>query len=212
VKDAASLAPTLAFAPWATALLAVCATGTAVASILLRRTTRISRPIAILVPALSRLVASQVSLVGFDEFRGARSSEDIITAAEQVNARFARNAPFFNVRMFDQTVPLVLRRTTTLVEYRDEFALGEVAEPGKSFANEADRITGLMSDPLGGLSPRESISAGMRLQFSPARLCSLTHGRRRVGRIASRKFGEHSHDRRARRDAGNVTDMRTSGS
>ena len=42
-----------------------------------------------------------------------------------------RAVPFFSVGMYDQTIPFLLRRTVTLVDYRGELALGLDAEPDK---------------------------------------------------------------------------------
>lgn len=39
------------------------------------------------------------------------------------------DAPVFSVRSYDQTLPFYLRRNVTLVDYRDEFALGQSVEP-----------------------------------------------------------------------------------
>ena len=39
------------------------------------------------------------------------------------------SAPFYQIAMYDQTVPFYLGRTTTLVAFRDELALGIDAEP-----------------------------------------------------------------------------------
>jgi Aminoarabinose transferase C-terminal domain len=39
------------------------------------------------------------------------------------------------VGLYDQTLPWYLRRTTTVVDYRDELALGLDAEPGKGIGD-----------------------------------------------------------------------------
>jgi len=137
VKDAASLAPALALAPWVKGLLIAAASGSTLAYFLLRRATPTRRTAAVLALSLTTLVACQLGLVGFDEFRVTRSSRELIAAAESVDGPLRPDAPFFNVKMFDQTVPLVLGRTTTLVDYRDEFAFGEAAEPAKAFPTES---------------------------------------------------------------------------
>jgi len=140
VKDAASVTPALAYEPWLMKLLTVAASGGALAYFLLRRATPARRTAAVLALSLSSLVACQLSLVGFDEFRVKRSSRELIAAAESVAGPLRQDAPFFNVGMFDQTVPLVLGRPTTLVDYIDEFAFGEAAEPAKAFPTESSWI------------------------------------------------------------------------
>ena len=140
VKDAASLTPALAYEPWLEGLLIAAASGSALAYFFLRRATPAGRTAAVLALSLSTLVACQLSLVGFDEFRATRSSRELIAAAETVAGPLRADAPFFNVGMFDQTVPLVLSRPTTLVDYLDEFAFGEAAEPAKAFPTESSWI------------------------------------------------------------------------
>jgi hypothetical protein len=39
------------------------------------------------------------------------------------------DTPIFAVREYDQTLPFYLGRDLTLVDYEDEFSLGEAAEP-----------------------------------------------------------------------------------
>jgi 4-amino-4-deoxy-L-arabinose transferase-like glycosyltransferase len=132
----ASRAPARALVPWLAAALATALAGCAVALFALRRRAARGRTIAVLAVALSTLAATQITLFGYDEFRTTRSSRDILRAAVAANGPFAPDLPFYHVRMHDQTVPYYLGRTTTLVEYRDEFALGQDAEPAKAFATE----------------------------------------------------------------------------
>ena len=64
---------------------------------------------------------------------------------------FARDAPVYQIAMYDQTLPFYLGRTTTLVAFRDELALGIDAEPerqiptrggmDRALARAADRVT-----------------------------------------------------------------------
>lgn len=80
--------------------------------------------------AFSTLGALQISIAGFDAFSPMRSTSAILRAA-QASAPLAADAPFYQVAMYDQTVPFYLRRTTRLVAFRDELALGIDAEPAK---------------------------------------------------------------------------------
>ena len=137
VTEDVSLAPALAFGPWFKSALAIGFFGGAVALWALRRPTSADRTTAVLALSLSVLIATQIGLAGYDKFRSVRSSRDILRAAETANGPFSPEVPFYHVHMFDQTVPFLLRRTTTFVEYRDEFALGIDAEPGKAIHTEA---------------------------------------------------------------------------
>ncbi|MEO8303573.1 MAG: glycosyltransferase family 39 protein [Betaproteobacteria bacterium] len=80
--------------------------------------------------AFSTLGALQIAIAGFDAFSPMRSTSAILRAA-QVAAPLAADAPFYQVAMYDQTVPFYLGRTTRLVAFRDELALGIDAEPAK---------------------------------------------------------------------------------
>ena len=137
IADDASLAPALRFAPWVTAAIVVVALGSIGAVLALRRGGPRCRTAAVLAMSLSMLVAVQLGLVGYDNFRTTRSSRDILRAAEAVNGPLAADTPFYHVHMHDQTVPFYLRRPTILVAFRDEFALGLDAEPQRGFASDA---------------------------------------------------------------------------
>jgi 4-amino-4-deoxy-L-arabinose transferase-like glycosyltransferase len=76
------------------------------------------------------LAALQLTIVGFDALSTIRSSSAILRAAQQAEA-FAPDAPFYQIAMYDQTVPFYLGRATRVVEYRAELSLGIDAEPQK---------------------------------------------------------------------------------
>jgi hypothetical protein len=80
--------------------------------------------------SLSTLAMLQLAVAGFDAFSPVRSTSAILRAA-QTPAPFANDAPFYQVGMYDQTAPFYLGRTTRLVAFRDELALGVDAEPSK---------------------------------------------------------------------------------
>jgi 4-amino-4-deoxy-L-arabinose transferase-like glycosyltransferase len=84
--------------------------------------------------SLSGLIAIQVGITGFDVFRATRSSFDLLQSAQSQHGALRTDVPFYQVRMYDQTANFYLRRTTTLVEFRDEMALGIDAEPGLAIA------------------------------------------------------------------------------
>jgi len=70
----------------------------------------------------------------------ARSTADLAAALRADTPAYDASAPVFQVRMYDQTLPWYLRRTTVLVDYRDELALGEDAEPGKAIRDTREWI------------------------------------------------------------------------
>jgi 4-amino-4-deoxy-L-arabinose transferase-like glycosyltransferase len=140
VAETASLAPALRFAPWVTAALAIVAIGTVAAYAGLRLSASHGRTIAVLALALSMLAAVQVGMIGYDSFRATRSSRDLLREAEAAHGPFAADVPFYHVHMHDQTVPFYLRRTTTFVSFRDEFALGQDAEPDRAIATDVQWV------------------------------------------------------------------------
>jgi len=78
--------------------------------------------------SLSTLAMLQIGVAGFDAFSPLRSTSAILRTA-QGRAPFDSGAPFYQIAMYDQTVPFYLGRTTRLVAFRDELALGIDAEP-----------------------------------------------------------------------------------
>jgi 4-amino-4-deoxy-L-arabinose transferase-like glycosyltransferase len=122
-----------AFEPWIEAALATAAVGAVAGAIAFRRTE--ARPAlrfwGTAALAVSTLAATQLVVAGFDAFSATRSSSAILRAA-QAAERFDPAAPFYQIAMYDQTVPFYLRRPTTVVAFRDELALGIDAEPEKA--------------------------------------------------------------------------------
>ena len=81
---------------------------------------------AIISIAAGGLLASQVLMLGHDRLSPLSSSHAI---ARRIAADLQADAPFFNVRTYDHTLPFYLRRTFTLVEYGDEFEFGLQQQP-----------------------------------------------------------------------------------
>lgn len=119
-----------AFGPWLKAAVVVAALGTLAAVITWRRAA--TRPLARFTGAsflaLSTLAGVVIAVAGFNAFSPTRSTSAILRAAQRA-APISPSAPFYQIAMYDQTLPFYLGRTTTLVAYRDELALGIDAEP-----------------------------------------------------------------------------------
>ena len=141
-SDASNPAATFhAFAPWLIAAIGVMAASAIGAFALLRRGTAPAKSLAIIALALGTIAGLQIGFIGYDAFRVTRSAYDLVRAAEEANGRrLDPSVPVFQVRNYDQTLPFYLGRTTTLVAYRDEMALGLDVEPDKGFATEASWI------------------------------------------------------------------------
>ncbi len=121
--------------------LTAAAAGGVIALAALRRPGGRARFVAIAALALSTLATTQLVVAGLDSFRTTRSAYDILQqAAASVGDGPALDSPavpFYQLRMYDQTVPFYLRRTTTVVEFEDELGLGITAEPWRAIPSVA---------------------------------------------------------------------------
>jgi 4-amino-4-deoxy-L-arabinose transferase-like glycosyltransferase len=130
-----------AFGPWVTFAIAILAASQVTAVALFCRGGPAQRTLGIVALALGMVCALQAGLTGYDAFRATRSTYDLVRSAQAANGGpLDEEAPVFQVRTYDQTLAYYLRRTTTLVAYRDELALGLDMEPDRGYADEADWI------------------------------------------------------------------------
>ncbi|MEO5700267.1 MAG: glycosyltransferase family 39 protein [Casimicrobiaceae bacterium] len=135
----------LAFGTWVKLALTAAAVGGIIALAAFHRSSARARFTGIAALAVATLATTQLVVGGLDSFRLTRSAYDILQQAEaRVTAGPALDSPavpFFQVRMYDQTIPFYLRRTTTVVEFADELALGVKAEPDRAIATVDNWIT-----------------------------------------------------------------------
>ena len=119
-----------AYGPWVKAALVVAAVGAVAAAYALRQAARepVARFWGASFLALSTLAAVVLAVAGFQAFSPTRSTSAILRAA-QVDAPIRPAAHFYQIAMYDQTIPFYLGRTTTLVAFRDELGPGIDAEP-----------------------------------------------------------------------------------
>lgn len=130
-----------ALGPWVKLALGVAAAGYVAGWIAFRRGSERGKTVGVVALSLGTMLAMQAAFTGSDVFRATRSSADLVTTLENApNPPYDPNAPFFQVRMYDQTLPFYLDRTTTLVEYRDELGPGLDAEPDRGIAHLADWV------------------------------------------------------------------------
>jgi len=102
------------------------------ACVLERRSIVRGRPLAIILVTLGMNVALALGFWANDGLSASRSTADLVAGLEQSGGTpYDASAPFFQVGLYDQTLPWYLRRTTTVVDYRDELDLGLDAEPDK---------------------------------------------------------------------------------
>lgn len=67
-------------------------------------------------------------LLGHDSLGAANSAHDAVAA---IRSQVPHDAPFFSVDTYDQSLQFYLRRTTTMVAYKDELGFGISREPQK---------------------------------------------------------------------------------
>ena len=126
---------------WVRLALGIAAVGYVIAWIAFRRNNERGKTTGIVALSVATMLAMQAVYTGSDVFRATRSAADLVTVLENANnPPYDRSAPFFQVRMYDQTLPFYLERTTTPVDYRDELGPGLDAEPDLGIAREADWI------------------------------------------------------------------------
>ena len=123
-----------AFAPWLKAAGLIFVTAALVALYFFRQPGNAARTLGVVALAASGLVGFQTAFLGHEAFRTVRSTVDIVRAADAApGGPVDRALPIFQVGMYEQTFPFYLGRPTTIVNVRDELALGLDAEPQKAY-------------------------------------------------------------------------------
>jgi 4-amino-4-deoxy-L-arabinose transferase-like glycosyltransferase len=80
---------------------------------------------AVMLTGLVSLFAATLVMLGHDHYARLKHAREIVAAARPVLG----DAPVFAVQTYDQTLPFYLQRNVVLVDYVDEFAYGQRAEP-----------------------------------------------------------------------------------
>jgi 4-amino-4-deoxy-L-arabinose transferase-like glycosyltransferase len=83
---------------------------------------------AVFALAFGGLAFGQGFLLGHDSLGSVNSAHDVAAA---ISSKVPQEAPFFSVDTYDQTLQFYLKRTTTMVSYRDELGFGISQEPEK---------------------------------------------------------------------------------
>lgn len=79
---------------------------------------------AVLLLSMASVASMMLVAAGYDSYGELKSSRTLVASLKPTP-----DTQVFSVRMYDQTLPFYLQRNVTLVEYVDEFDLGERAEP-----------------------------------------------------------------------------------
>jgi len=112
-----------AYAWWLVAAALIWLLGVLAALVLLRREKKL---MAVLVLAISTLLAAQLGTSGYNTIAKERSAYFI---AEAIRPYVKPELPFYSVDTYEQTLPFYLKRTFTLVQYQDEMSFGIIQEP-----------------------------------------------------------------------------------
>jgi 4-amino-4-deoxy-L-arabinose transferase-like glycosyltransferase len=83
---------------------------------------------ALAVLAATGLVFGQLALSGHESLSTANSAYHI---AQKIKPEMKPGMPFYSVNTYDQSLQFYLRRSTTMVVYKDELGFGIEQEPGK---------------------------------------------------------------------------------
>jgi 4-amino-4-deoxy-L-arabinose transferase-like glycosyltransferase len=93
------------------------------------------------VVALGMIGTLALAFYGNDALSPSRSTAALVAQLRAgAGAPIDPSVPFFQVGLYDQTLPFYLGRTTIVVDYRDELGPGLDAEPGKGIAHVSDWV------------------------------------------------------------------------
>jgi 4-amino-4-deoxy-L-arabinose transferase-like glycosyltransferase len=124
----------IAYRPWLLGAASVFVAGALGAWWAFRNGSARAKTLGIVVTAACGLIGFQIAFIGHEAFRPTRSSYDLVRETQnRPGDPMDPGAPVFQVGSYDQTFDFYLRRTTTLVNFSDEFALGLEAEPHKGY-------------------------------------------------------------------------------
>ncbi|MCX7148859.1 MAG: glycosyltransferase family 39 protein [Rhodocyclales bacterium] len=89
---------------------------------------------AVFALAFGGFAFGQGFLLGHDSLGSVNSAHDVAAA---IRKQVKQDVPFFSVNTYDQSLQFYLKRTTTMVAYRDELGFGIDQEPDKFIADVA---------------------------------------------------------------------------
>ena len=117
--------------------------------------------------AATGLVFAQLALSGHESLSATKSAYHI---AQKIKPELKPGMPFYSVDTYDQSLQFYLRRSTTMVVYKDELGFGISHEPEKFIPDMAqfERTWNAQRDALALMSPRTYDE--LRAQGLPMRL------------------------------------------
>jgi 4-amino-4-deoxy-L-arabinose transferase-like glycosyltransferase len=85
--------------------------------------------LAFYLASLATLIGGQIIGLGHNTMAASNSSHDL---AQLIQAHTRADTEIYEFRHYDQSLPFYLKRTIPLVDYQDEFALGQRMEPTRN--------------------------------------------------------------------------------
>jgi 4-amino-4-deoxy-L-arabinose transferase-like glycosyltransferase len=124
-----------AYRPWLVKAGVVFTLGALITNVAMRFGSERAKVFGIAMATCFSLVGFQFAFIGHEVFAPTRSSAGLLRELGNLprDERIDPAAPVFQVGTYDQTFPYYLGRTTTIVDFRDELALGLDAEPKKAY-------------------------------------------------------------------------------
>ncbi len=123
-----------AYLPWLVIAGVVMAVAAVIAVALFQREAKTA---GILLLSAGGLLFAQIALNGHETLAPSNSAYHI---AQVIQAENRPDIPFYSVNTYDQTLQPYLKRTTTMVIYKDELAFGIAQEPEKFIADMASFV------------------------------------------------------------------------
>jgi 4-amino-4-deoxy-L-arabinose transferase-like glycosyltransferase len=111
------------YSVWLLVGAAIWIIGTIAALWFLRRENKM---VAVILLAISALIAAQMATSGYNTIARERSSYIL---ADAIRPLIKPDVPFYSVYCYEQTLPFYLKRTFTLVDFQDEMDFGIKMEP-----------------------------------------------------------------------------------
>ena len=93
---------------------------------------------ALIVAATLATAASSGLVIGYGTLSPSTSSQQMVVDFLAGEPAYRNDDAFFSIGMYEQTLPVYLKRTVTLVDYLDEMGLGASLEPDKVRFNFTD--------------------------------------------------------------------------
>ncbi len=131
-RDAFSQPLYAAMSTWVVAAALAIAAAALVAFVLLRFE---RKWLGVMAMAAGTVVGTELIERGYEHISPLQSGAAL---AAELQPRISPETRLYAVQFYDQSLPFYLKRTLTLVNYVDEFELGQQAEPGKSIARLED--------------------------------------------------------------------------